>query len=141
MSAPHWAAEHIGKPYVRGAVGPDAFDCWGWVRFVFATQYGIRIPVVKVGRAGDEAETNVAAIKRAAKASGWAPVKDIDTVPADRDVVLMDSVDGRHIGVMVEVDGALRLLHSYQGVGVTHHSLAELHIAGFWGFEYWRLKA
>jgi hypothetical protein len=132
----HWAAEHIGKPYRKGGEGPDSFDCWGFVRFVFRTQYGIEMPPVQVGRAGDEAETNVAAIKRAAQVSGWRPSED--SPPQDRDIALMDSAEGRHVGVMTLVDGSVRLLHCMDPVGVCCQSHHEAHIAGFWGFEYWR---
>jgi len=39
------ALQHLGKPYVRGATGPDCFDCSGLVCYVFA-QIGIRLPRV-----------------------------------------------------------------------------------------------
>ena len=37
------AASHAGKPYVWGATGPDAFDCSGYVQYVFG-QNGISLP-------------------------------------------------------------------------------------------------
>ena len=39
------ALGHLGKPYVFGAAGPNAFDCSGLVCFVFA-QVGVRLPRV-----------------------------------------------------------------------------------------------
>lgn len=39
------ALQHLGKPYVWGATGPDGFDCSGLVYYVFA-QLGIRLPRV-----------------------------------------------------------------------------------------------
>jgi len=36
---------HLGKPYVWGAEGPDAFDCSGLVCYVYA-QLGVRLPRV-----------------------------------------------------------------------------------------------
>lgn len=136
MHEPHWAAEHIGKPYRRGAHGPDAFSCWGWVRFVFKTRYGIDMPNVNVERVGDERENNIAAIKKAARLSGWAPVSHV--APADGDIVLMESIEGRHVGVMASVDGFVRLLHSVNPIGVISQTLHDAHIGGFWGFEFWR---
>lgn len=34
----------IGKPYVWGATGPDAFDCSGLVQWIFAKNFGYNIP-------------------------------------------------------------------------------------------------
>jgi cell wall-associated NlpC family hydrolase len=135
----HWATPLIGKPWQRGALGPDAFDCWGLVRHVFAARWGIEMPAVAVGGLYIDAPANVAAIKRAASISGWAPVKD--SQPADGDIVLMHSPSGRHVGVMIEVDGSLRLLHSFEGAGACAQPLADVGMAGFWGFEYWRHAA
>jgi secretion/DNA translocation related TadE-like protein len=49
------ALQHLGKPYVWGATGPDCFDCSGLVCYVYA-QIGVRLPRVThsqalVGRA------------------------------------------------------------------------------------------
>ena len=37
------ASPHRGKPYVWGATGPNAFDCSGYVQYVFR-QMGINLP-------------------------------------------------------------------------------------------------
>lgn len=39
------ALQHLGKPYVWGATGPNGFDCSGLVCYVFA-QIGVRLPRV-----------------------------------------------------------------------------------------------
>lgn len=39
------AMNEVGKPYVSGAAGPDAFDCSGLVQYVYA-QLGINLPRV-----------------------------------------------------------------------------------------------
>jgi secretion/DNA translocation related TadE-like protein len=49
------ALQHLGKPYVWGATGPNGFDCSGLVCYVYA-QVGVRLPrvtfsQVHVGRA------------------------------------------------------------------------------------------
>lgn len=135
----HWATELIGVSYGAGACGPDAFDCWGLVRYVFRTVHGIDMPVVSVGRVGDESAENVAAIKRAAEVSGWRPSSD--TAPAEHDIVLMNSPTGRHVGVVVYANGALLLLHCSEGLGVCVQPLADLARMGFTGFTFWRLDA
>ncbi|HKG52141.1 MAG TPA: NlpC/P60 family protein [Actinomycetales bacterium] len=37
------AARHVGKPYVYGAAGPDAFDCSGFVQYVYS-RLGVALP-------------------------------------------------------------------------------------------------
>jgi cell wall-associated NlpC family hydrolase len=37
------AARHVGKPYVYGANGPDAFDCSGFVQYVYS-RVGLTLP-------------------------------------------------------------------------------------------------
>lgn len=44
------ALQHIGKPYVWGATGPDSFDCSGLVCYVYA-QIGVRLPRVTYSQA------------------------------------------------------------------------------------------
>jgi len=44
----HWAAQYIGKPHEPGARGPDAYDCWGLLREVYHTHYGIDIPDIPI---------------------------------------------------------------------------------------------
>jgi cell wall-associated NlpC family hydrolase len=39
------ALQHLGKPYVWGATGPDSFDCSGLICYVYA-QIGIQLPRV-----------------------------------------------------------------------------------------------
>lgn len=38
-----YAREYLGCPYVSGATGPDAFDCSGFVSFIYA-HFGISLP-------------------------------------------------------------------------------------------------
>lgn len=129
----HWAADLIGREYSREGVLPG-FSCWSLVRHVFEHRHGIIMPVVAVA---DGSADNVAAIKRAAVVSGWRPV-DSDE-PADGDIVLMLNLLGeRHVGVMVEADGRLGLLHAVEGSGVCWQELRDVMAQGFRGAEFWR---
>lgn len=130
--ATHWAADLIGLPYRLGAQGPDAFDCWGLVRFVFATQHDIKMPIIEIGE-----NTNARAIKRAAEASGWRPSDAGE--PAENDIVLMDRLNGRHVGTMVRANGALLLLHAIEQIGVCAQPLDDLRRVGFRNIAFWRL--
>lgn len=133
----HWASQMIGRPYERGASGPDSFDCWGAVRFYFKGALGIEMPAIEVGPDSDSID-NVLAIKRAASVSGWKPSGD--RLPAEHDIVLMDGLEGRHVGVMVRANGTLLLLHSLERVGVCVQPLSELQRNFFHGFVFWRFE-
>lgn len=131
----HWAAGLIGRPYARPADPPTTFCCWSLVRHVFRVRYGIEMPVVAVA---DGSADNVLAIKRAAEVSGWRPAEG---APQDGDIVLMRGVDGRHVGVMVQANGGLGLLHAVLGAGVCFQGLREVSAVGFREFEFWRRVA
>jgi cell wall-associated NlpC family hydrolase len=44
----HWAIQYLNKPWVSGGVGPDEFDCWGFVRYLKRQREGIELPVIAV---------------------------------------------------------------------------------------------
>jgi len=37
----NWASPYIGKPWVLGAKGPEAYDCLGLVQTVYKEQFGL----------------------------------------------------------------------------------------------------
>lgn len=41
---PHQLFSVLGKNYEPGAYGPDSFDCWGLVWFVYSNFFGIELP-------------------------------------------------------------------------------------------------
>lgn len=129
----HWAFGLIGRPYVRGASGPDSFDCWGLVRHVFRERLNIEMPFVAVGHEG-----NLRAIRRAVAVSGWEPVRGRS--PKEWDIVTMRSPWGPHVGVMVAANGRLLILHAIQGIGVCAQGLDELPIYGYQAVRLWRRK-
>jgi cell wall-associated NlpC family hydrolase len=138
----HWAAGLIGAPWRAGASGPGAFDCWGLVRFVFEHRHGIVVPPVVLAVLGGTVVDNVAAIKHAARTSGWHAVEG---PPQADDVVLMHGIKGRHVGLMVQANGQLGVLHAngYQSpagpVGcVVFEPLAGASAGGYGDFEFWR---
>jgi cell wall-associated NlpC family hydrolase len=42
-----WADKYVGKPYAVNGSGPDSFDCWGLVRYVLASEFGVLLPEYK----------------------------------------------------------------------------------------------
>lgn len=108
MSA--WAADYIGKPWVNGAAGPEAFDCWGLVRHVYSTRYGIALPAVDVDAHAPLAVRH--AFTSGSLAGPWQPV----ALYAEGDAILMSH--GRHphhVGLWL-ANGCV--LHAVEGAGV-----------------------
>jgi cell wall-associated NlpC family hydrolase len=118
----HWAAGHIGTPWVAGVS-----DCWSFARRVWAEQFGWDVPPVPVDA------TDPRAARRAFAAghdgSGWVPVSGD---AAEGDAVLMSL--GRwpcHVGVIVEPPEGRAVLHSVEGAGVIATPPARLADLGF----------
>ncbi len=122
----HWAFNLIGKPWVPGARGPDAFDCLGLVNWCARLRLGLTLP-----------ELHQIANSHWHRAA--APLR------AD-DVVLMQGPAGRHIGFMVDASGRLGVLHAdgcltpRGPVGcVVFQSLEQATAGGYHKHEFWRL--
>lgn len=126
----HWAAHLIGLPWAQDGQGPRAYSCWGLVRHVFAVRHGIDMPIVAVG-----SDDNAAALAAAARVSGWRPVQG---KPQADDIVLMRGPLGRHVGVMVEANGSLGVLHASHETGVVWQPLADATAGGYHDIELWR---
>lgn len=109
MSRTLTAADLIGRPYARGAGGPEAFDCWGLVRFYFRAFRGIEFPEIFV-RQAEQRLANQQAIGEIAREVGWRPVDGSPRPRAD-DIVVLRSNVGRHVGVMVRDGSRVHLLH------------------------------
>lgn len=107
----HWAASLIGRAW-----SPQR-SCWELVRHVYATRYGIKLPMVVIG-----SNDNLAALKQTIRIAG---LKQVDEAPGEGDIIVMRSTTGLHAGVVIAVDGKLRLLHSTRATGVVCERISE----------------
>lgn len=107
-----WAIDYVGAPYVEGARGPKAYDCWGIVRQVFRDRLGVELPVY--GDIGADDLRRVAReISRGRDTWPWSPVDQ----PREFDVAVMSRPGGRapvHVGVCV---GPSAVLHTEKATG------------------------
>jgi len=55
--------EYLGKPWIVGANGPDAFDCWGLLEDIYEKQKGIRLSRYNNIRKEDKIEVSNAIAK------------------------------------------------------------------------------
>lgn len=116
----HWAQAYIGKPWVGGAAGPDAYDCHGIVRAVYSDQLGIVLPHVACN---PDSTLSVVRAMRGYDYSTWcevpAPRHEFDVVEMSQDRM------PHHVGIYLRLDGG-GVLTSVQGVGVIYQSLTSL---------------
>lgn len=111
----HWAAAHVGRPWVAGIS-----DCWSFAREIWRDRFGLDVPAITVDPADPRAG-------RAAfeDRSGWERVD----APVEGDAVLMTR--GRrpcHVGIWL-IGG--RILHSVERAGVIITDAARLDLVGY----------
>lgn len=130
----HWAAQYIGKPWVRGAMGPEAYYCFSLFAEVQRTRFGIILP--NLDPDFDVAEA-ARMIRDHDERVNWIQVDK----PQEGDAVLMArrKVPG-HIGVWIAANGKHGVLHCVEGMGVVFTTLPHLQIQGWGSVSYFRHK-
>jgi cell wall-associated NlpC family hydrolase len=126
----HWANSLVGKPYRAGASGPDAFDCIGLVRHCFKSLHGVDLPDYAVHYGSPED------LRKFTRATGWRR----GAFPAvDQDLLVMEGLDGRHVGIVVATSDGLGLLHA---AGTNDHGQVVWQpldtLFGYRNIEIWR---
>jgi hypothetical protein len=124
----------IGLPWVVGATGPDAYDCWGLFVTVQRRHFHRTLPENPVDA------TNLRAVLDAfnghPERQRWQRV----IAEEEGDAVLMrQSRYPVHIGVWLDIDGG-GVLHAVRHAGVVFQTLAALDVHG-WRIEgYYRFR-
>lgn len=124
----HWALDYLGKPWVNGAQGPEAYDCWGLVRAVYLRRRGIALPVVEVDAHRPLAVTR--AFADPVLHGGWI---EVDARGALRELDAIEMSFSRrphHVGLWVDVDGG-GVLAAVEGAGVVFQRRASLAVHGW----------
>jgi len=124
----HWAEDLIGRPWRAGGRGPNAFDCWGLVRYCWRDRFGIQVPEIPID-AGDLRAVH-AGFRDHPERRRWRLVAD----PREGDAVLMrQSRHPIHVGLWLEADGG-GVLHAARGIGVVFQNPRDLALQG------WRIE-
>lgn len=122
-----WWGRYIGLPYVDGARGPDAVDCWGLIVLVYRDRLGIDLPAYGEISARDLIRVARAMAAGSGIADGWSPVAR----PQPHDVAIMASARGGravvHVGLMVTTS---LMLHAEEGIGVGTIPVTHFAVAG-----------
>lgn len=113
----------VGRPYGRGAVGPEEYDCRGIAQEAERELFGRDLQILDQGLSGTRAGAIAAA--SALLRSDWQEAVS----PSHGDLVTMRG-DELHIGVYLDIDRG-GVLHSIEGCGVRFDALDTLPALGF----------
>ena len=111
-------ARYLSTSYVQGSRGPDSFDCWGLVREILATHYGV--PEGDIPSFGHVPDRKAELTK--CKEQIQHKFTKGDSVPGSiachvRRGILF------HVGVVVSVDNVTMVLHTSNKYGPALDSL------------------
>ncbi len=112
---------YIGLPWVNGARGPDAFDCWGLLAWVQRAHFGIDLPERSI-----EPAVMRAIYRDEVEAGRWR----ILARPVHGCGALLRDGDQPHVGIWLQCDGG-GVLHALAGAGVIFTQRRDLKDAGY----------
>ena len=124
----HWATELIGKSYRPGAIGPDAFDCWGLVWYVY--NYIFSLPVPYVPYHGGEKQAARRFFKKYKEIWEEIPLPELHCV-----VTFSPKVIPTHTGIYL---GDRKVLHATEGVGVVVDPIDRFKYYGYRTIKFYR---
>lgn len=131
----HWASQYIGRPWARGAQGPDTFDCWSFTRFILANHFQIEVPEFIVP---ENLKSIGDLIDKAGEHANW---QQVDAL-ADGHIVLMArSRHPMHVGVGISAGRVCGVLHCSEPSGVLFQNVNALKFAGWGRLTYYKHKS
>jgi cell wall-associated NlpC family hydrolase len=102
----------LGKPFKDGARGPDSFDCWGLVQYIFKTYYNCDLPDYRI-----PAKNSVGIFRAYLRDREHYPLITSRSVPAPCLVLMrFNSRCVNHIGVYI---GGGKVIHCRDAAGVS----------------------
>jgi cell wall-associated NlpC family hydrolase len=129
----HWANELIDKPWVRGARGPDAFDCHGLLAWLYEQRHAIVLPVAPMVPNDDLREFS----RLVAEEIGGPDWEQVRVPQNGYAVALGGNRFFHHIGYYLKTDGGL-VLHAVDGRGVVAQSITALKASGMRRIQFYK---
>lgn len=121
----------VGKPYEPFGRGPEAFNCWGLLRFVQLAYFGLDMGEMPIG---NEEQTK----QQHNDNLNVGLYEPIDK-PYHGCAVLLRAGNAPHVGVWLNIDGG-GVLHSFENVGVIWTPQHSLNRLGFGRCRYYRIN-
>lgn len=129
----HWAVPYIGIPWVYGAQGPEAYDCWNFIRKIQLDHFGIDVPVVEYS---DQREVS-AHLLHNPELDRWTLVD----APQEGDIVMMARAKiPAHVGIWITANSRAGVLHCLEGMGVVFTASNMIRNSGWGSLKYYRRK-
>lgn len=127
----HWALQYIGKPWVSGGRGPEVFDCWGLLRWVYQHHYGVALPEFVGVDSEDHLEVRRQMLNGERSARSLFPDWTQCPSPVDGAAVALGACEFySHVGVYIVLPEGGRVLHCRKGAGVIQQTLTALRSEG-----------
>lgn len=124
----------IGKPWVSGGRGPDEFDCWGLLVFVYFACLQIRLPSHPNLNAKDISLTTKLS-NSIIQGGSWVQIK----MPTHLCAVGMSANRlVHHVGLWITDGEAEGVFHSVDGQGAVFQSIASIRQSGMQNFTFYR---
>jgi len=125
---------YLGLPWVNGGNGPACFDCWGLVREIYSSLYGMKLPLMGVD--ADKLKDVCCAFMGSQEKDHWKNVQK----PEEGDLVIFrQGKYPSHVGVWIDEDGG-GVLHSARKCGVVFQKLKTMELQGWYVHEILRHK-
>lgn len=104
MGNPHFMTQYLGKPWEQNGRGPDTFDCYGLVWWVYRKHLGIELPNHNVAHLEDHLDKAAQFIAEGMKSGDWFKLE----VPREGCIVGMSrSRRIHHVGIFFTEAGGL----------------------------------
>ena len=121
----HWAAQYVGKKHEIGGRGPDVFDCWGLLWWIYKHQFHIDVPTLPGVSSGSALSIHREMCKHIRHVD-WYLIHQ----PEDGCAVAMSQSHAyHHVGIYLEADGG-KILHCWDNNNVVADTLRQLKLKG-----------
>lgn len=131
-----WASKYLGKKWVLGAKGPDVFDCWGLVHYIYKHHFGVNLPEYPAINVNTLSKV-VRLINRGLQSDQW---EKLATPEHGCAVGMSTNIKSmHHVGIYVAMDDGY-VLHCATGKNVIAQPVNDLHRTGWKRVEYYKFR-
>ena len=125
----------IGKPWVSGADGPDAFDCWGLVKYIYRENLKIELPeFVGISR---KSLLDISRNINEEIVNSWQEIFEPVHLCG---ISMASNFRPYHVGLWIDDGNSSGVLHAHNGQGVMFQSLQSIKNSGMKNVAFFKFK-